>query len=132
MRFPNRDVGFLENTINHAIDEERHDKNRVHELTHLMRSSRRSFDGYVFVCLARIRIFNPSKAPAERIVTDIDSAIIKVGEKKIIIELNESKNQKKGGERKAINEIRKNLVPVLNSNAKGYRVREAKGFGGKL
>lgn len=97
-----------------------------------MHSSKRNYEGYVFVCLARIKIFDQSKSPAERIITDIDSTVIKAGREKIVIELNESKNLKNNREKKAVKDIRKNLVPVLNRQAKGYRVREVKGFGGKL
>ena len=112
--------------------EEKDDLDRLHELKQLSHSCRRKYDGFVFVCLARIIVYDPTKAPSERLVTDIDSSIIKITMEEMILELNESKNTKKNKESNAVNELRKRLVPVLNNKAKGYRVKRVKGFGGKL
>ncbi|MCB2168151.1 MAG: hypothetical protein KQI78_10835 [Deltaproteobacteria bacterium] len=131
MKFPNISLGLSDN-INAAINIEKEDKSRAHELNQLLRSVNRSFDGYVLVCLARIVIYNPTKAPNERLVTDIDSCIIKAGKDMAIVELHEAKFLKRNRENRAVKEIRKNIVPVLSNNAKGYRVKKVKGFGGKL
>jgi hypothetical protein len=132
MRFPKSDVGFLKGNIEQAIEEEKDDKNRVFELKHLFHASKRKYDGYIFVCLAQIKIYDLTKQPGERKVTDIDSSVIKAGEDKLIIELNESKNNKRKREKKAKVDLKKKLVPVLNEYAKGYRITEVKGYGAKL
>ena len=132
MKFPVSDIGLLDNNINKAMLEEKDDLDRLHELKQLSHSCRRKYDGFVFVCLARIIVYDPTKAPSERLVTDIDSSIIKITMEEMILELNESKNTKKNKESNAVNELRKRLVPVLNNKAKGYRVKRVKGFGGKL
>ena len=77
-------------------------------------------------------IYDKTKPPNERKVTDIDSVVIKVNKSELLIELNETKNYKKNRETQAVKELREKLLPVLNKNAKGYRVRKGKGFGCKL
>jgi len=132
MRHPAGDFGLLEDNIKTALTAEKNDPDRAHELQQLLKASKRAFDGYIFVCLSRIRIYDLTKPPSERLVSDIDSLIIKVNKNKLILELNESKNIAKRREAKAVKELRSNLAPVLNKNAKGYRVMGVKGFGGKL
>ena len=131
MKFPDIELGLSDN-VRLAIEKEKGDKDRAHELEQLLKSVNRKFNGYVFVCLARIIIYNPAKPPSERKVTDIDSCLIKAGQKQIIIELHEAKNYSRNREGKAAKEIRKKFVPLLNFNAKGYRVKEVKKFGAKL
>lgn len=132
LKFPEADIGFLELNIKKAISAESHDSDRVHELEQLRKSANRKFDGFVFICLARVTIYNKAKPPSEKLVTDIDSVVIKISETDFIIELNESKNMKKNRENFAKKELRKLLVPVLNVKGIGYKVRDVKGFGAKL
>lgn len=132
MRFPDRDVGFFKNNIEQAIEVEKDNEDRVFELKHLLYSSKRKYEGYVFVCLDQIKIYDLTKPPGARKVTDIDSSIIKVGENKLIIELNETKNNKRKREAKAVADLKKKLVPVLNDNSKGYRIHKVKNYGAKL
>lgn len=131
-KFPNSDAAFLDGNIETAIEEEKDDKDRVHELNQLRKSANRKFPGYVFICLARITIYNKTKPPSETLVTDIDSVVIKISETEFILELNESKNNKKNREKNAKKELKSLLVPVIDANGAGYRIKEVKGFGAKL
>ena len=131
MKFPDINLG-LNNNIELAIKEEKGNEDRAHELEQLLRSVNRKFDGYVFVCLARIVIYNPAKPPSERKVTDIDSCVIKAGQSNIFIELHEAKNYTRRRESRAVKEVRNKFVPILNQNAKGYRVKKIKNYGAKL
>ncbi len=132
MKIPEGDIGLLDANILKAIKIERNDKDRVHELEHLRRGANRKFNGYVFSCLSRITVYNKTKPPSEKIVTDIDSLVIKVSQSEFIIELNETKNSKKNREKNAVKELKTNLVPVINARGKGYRIHEVKSFGAKL
>ena len=132
MKLPEGDVGLLDANIIKAIDIEQDDPDRVHELNHLRRAANRKFDGYVFTCLSRITVYNRTKPASERIVTDIDSLVIKVSQTEFVIELNETKNIKKKREKTAAKELRKYLAPVIDTRGVGYRVYEVKDFGAKL
>ncbi|SMD31825.1 hypothetical protein SAMN04488029_0163 [Reichenbachiella faecimaris] len=115
--------------INSAISES-NDPDRKHELNHLSKSVNRKFDGIKIACLSRITIYDYSKNPSERKVTDIDSVLLKFNSEVMILELNESKNTRRP-ERDARRDINK-LKKVLNKNSKGYRIQEVKGYGAKL
>lgn len=132
MKFPHGDFGLLTDNIESAISIEKDTKHRVHELRQLHRSAKRPFDGYVFVCLAPITVYDPSKPPQQRLVTDIDSAVVKVNKNKIYVELNEAKNMRRNIEGTAKKELREKVVPVLNANASGHRISSVKGYGAKL
>jgi len=125
-----------DDNLTHTVDNliKKYDKNdpdRAHELKQLRKAAKRPFNGYVVACLDRIRIYNYSLAPDRRVVTDIDSLLLKFNNDEFILELNESKNMK-NGEKEAIKELKGKVVPTLNSNAKGYRVVNVKGYGGKV
>jgi hypothetical protein len=132
MKIPEGDVGLLDENIIKAIGIEQNDEDRVHELNHLRKAANRKFNGYVFSCLSRITVYNRTKPPSEKIVTDIDSLVIKVSQTEFIIELNETKNYRNSREKKAAKELRKNLAPVINTRGIGYRIVEVKNFGAKL
>jgi len=132
MKFPDVNVGLLDENILKAIDIEQEDEDRVHELEHLRSAANKRFNGYVFVCLSRITVYNRTKPASEKIVTDIDSLIIKVSQTEFIIELNETKNYRRNREKKAAKELRKMLAPVINTRGIGFRVYEVKDFGAKL
>ena len=124
--------GFMIQTIDEAIQFEKEDKNRVHELLQLRRMVSRKFSGYQIACLARVNIIDITKPPSKRIKTDIDSFVISISNNSVILELNESKNMKGNKESAAIIDLRKNLASVLSSTAKGYRIRRVEGMGAKL
>jgi hypothetical protein len=132
MKFPDGDFGLLIDNIESAISIEKNNKGRVHELKQLHRSAKRKFDGYVFVCLARITVYDPSKPPQKRLITDIDSTVIKVRKNTIYIELNEAKNMRRNSEATAKKELREKLVPILNDKACGHRISSVNGCGAKL
>ncbi len=132
MKFSNGDMSFLKNIFEQAKVQENNSDDRLHEIKQAEKVTQRSYGGFILVCLARVMIYDKTKSPNERLVTDIDSLTIKVDKEELIVELNESKNRKRSKETVAAKEIRKNLVPVLNNNSKGYRVRHVKGFGAKL
>ncbi len=77
-------------------------------------------------------IYDPTKPPSERIISDIDSASIKISPEEIIIDLIESKNTSKTRENKALKDIRNNLIHILDRKKANYRVLKCKGFGAKL
>lgn len=95
MKLPAGDIGLHDTIIQKAMAEESDNPDRLHELKQAYAASRRRFEGYVFTCLARVIIYDKTKAPSERLVSDIDSIIIKVSKTKLILELNEAKNYKK-------------------------------------
>ncbi len=131
MKFPGDSFSLIRENIEKAIAHENNDVDRVHELQQLKLSACRKYEGYVFVCLSRVTIFNPEKPPSERLVTDIDSTVIKVRKDELILELHESKNYKKNPEGAAVKDIREKLIPTLNANAKGYRVKKVNRMGAK-
>lgn len=78
---------------------------RKHELKQVLKQVPKEYDGFIICSLCRINIYDFSKPPNERIITDIDSVIVKVCSKELIIELNESKNMKRKAEKEAIKDI---------------------------
>lgn len=123
-------IDYLNEDLEEAIKQSG-DKDRVHELKQLRKSARRKYDGTTIACFSRVTIYDYSKAPSERKVTDIDSIILKFNEKGMSLELNETKNTKRpyADAKKDIND---KLIRVLNGNSKGYQVKEVKGFGAKI
>ncbi|MDO3695757.1 hypothetical protein QVZ41_12980 [Wenyingzhuangia sp. chi5] len=123
-------IDSLKENIDIAIDENI-DIDRKHELKQLKQSISREFKGTTIVCISRIIIYDYSKSPNNRKVTDIDSLVLKFNENEMILEFHESKNTKKpfNDAKKDINE---KLIRVLNPNSKGYRVREVKNYGAKI
>lgn len=133
MRLAEGDIGLLGDNILNAIEAESEDEDRVHELKQLLKATERKFDGYVFACLSRIMIYDKTKAANKKVVTDIDSLVIKVNQDNLIIEFNESKNYRRSRERRATKELKSNFVQCLDTERrKGYRIKEVKGFGAKL
>jgi len=120
----------LKSVFDLAISEEV-DKDRAFEIFQLKKSATRHFEGIILACLARITIYDITKAPSERIVTDIDSLLIKVNKENLVVEFHESKNTR-NAENKAKKDLKDKFVKVLNNNAKGYRIKEVKGMGAKL
>jgi hypothetical protein len=114
-----------------AIDAESND-DRKHELKHLLKLVHRTYDGFIICSLCRINIYDFSKSPNERIVTDIDSVIVKIKADEMIVEFVESKNMKNNAESAAIKDLREKFIKTLNTNAKGYQLSQVKGFGAKV
>lgn len=108
-----------------AINNEK-DPDRIHEIKQLQKSTVRNFDGYVLLLLGRAKVFDITKAPSQRLQTDIDSMIIKISE------FNEAKNIKKNRERVAAKDLRDKFVPVLNRERCKYKILHVKGYGAKL
>ncbi|MEW4328364.1 hypothetical protein Q0N12_17070 [Rossellomorea marisflavi] len=121
---------FLEK-FDSAINNE-NNFDRAAEIKQLKRSAGRQFEGYKLASLTRITIYDLSKPPGSRIVTDIDSVLIKVNKNNFIIEFHETKNTKRKQESNAKKDLRNKFVNVLNTNAKGYRISGVKGMGAKL
>lgn len=131
LKLINPNINFIPNQIEQAIKNES-DKDRIHELEQLKSSALRKFDGFVFVCLSRIQIYDKTQAPGKMRITDIDSVVLKSNKDQFILEFHESKNTSSSRERKAIKDLKNNFVKILNSNAKGYRITPVKGKGAKL
>lgn len=126
----NESMDYLSGNIEKAINEASN-PDRKHELLQLKKGATRKFVGATIACLERVTIYDYSKAPGQRIVTDIDSIVLKFNDTDMYLELNEAKNT-----RKPFNDAKKDLLkklrPVLNSNCKGNTIRKVKGFGAKL
>ncbi|WDU77707.1 hypothetical protein [Lysinibacillus sp. G01H] len=121
----------LKRIFDFAIENEP-DSDRAFEILQLKKSATRSFEGFILASMARITIYDITKSPNERIVTDIDSVLMKVNKNKLIVEFHESKNTKRTPENNAKRDLRNKFIKVLNDNAKGYRINEVKGMGAKL
>lgn len=118
--------------INSAIKNES-DLGRKHELNQLKKSALKKYSGYKIASLERINIIDPSLPPERRVVTDIDSVLLKISENELILELFEAKSGKGNSEGKAIKELRKNVAPTLSkSHSNGYRIRPVKNMGAKI
>jgi hypothetical protein len=117
--------------INKAINTES-DNDRKHELKHLLKLVPKKFDGFIICSLCRINIYDYSKPTSQRLVSDIDSLIVKIKSSEIVIEFNESKNMKKKAEITAVKDLKDKFIKTLNKNAKGYRISQVKGFGAKV
>lgn len=131
LKLPTFSLDLIKDNINKAIEVES-DEDRKHELKHLWNEVKRNYDGFIYTCLSRIIIYDPTKPPSERIISDIDSASIKISPEEIIIDLIESKNTSKTRENKALKDIRNNLIHILDRKKANYRVLKCKGFGAKL
>ena len=129
VRFENA-VDLLNNNIENAI-KENSDPDRIHELKQLHRSTKKEFNGTTIACIARITIYDYSKSPDKRKVTDIDSLVLKFNQEHVYLELHESKNTKRPFN-DAKKDLKEKLTKVLNSNTSGYQVREVKKYGAKI
>ncbi|MBC3540248.1 hypothetical protein ACFSC6_01395 [Rufibacter sediminis] len=107
------------------------DNDRKHELKQLLQSIKRKFKGTTIACLSRITVYDYSKSPDKRKVTDIDSLVLKFNEDTMLLELHESKNTRTPY-RDAKKDLNQKLISILNKNCTGYRIREVKGYGAKL
>lgn len=125
------EFNHIEENLNSALDFETH-PDRLHELNHLKNSLKRGTNGFVLCCLCRINIYDFSQSPNKRIITDIDSLIIKITKEKFIIEFNETKNTKVNKIGNARKDLNQQFLPVLNKNKKGYRNIPVNGFGSKI
>jgi hypothetical protein len=123
-------IDLLNNQIESAI-QDTSELDRKHELKQLKRSTSRKFLGTTIACLSRVTIYDYSKAPNSRIVTDIDSIVLKYNDQKMILELHESKNTR-NPYNTAKKDLKNKLIKVLNQNSKGYLIKEVKGFGAKV
>ena len=107
------------------------DPDRQHELKQLLKATNHKFDGIVIGCLVRVKIFEYSKAPNERPVTDIDAIALKFSEDKLILELHESKNTK-NPYRDARKDLSNKLIGTINRSKAKVEIREVKGYGAKM
>ena len=123
-------IDLLNNQIESAIIENTN-LDRVHELKQLQRSTKKTFNGTTIACLSRITVYDYSKAPDKRKVTDIDALVLKFNSENVILEIHESKNTKKSF-LEAKKDLKNKFVQVLNSNSSGYQIREVKNFGAKI
>ncbi|SDG67768.1 hypothetical protein SAMN04488062_101352 [Flavobacterium omnivorum] len=123
-------LDLLNPDITSAI-ESTSDHDRKHELKQLQKSTSKKFNGTTIACIARITIYDYSKAPEHRIVTDIDSLVLKFNDKNMYLELHESKNTK-NPYTAAKKDINKKLIRILNKNCIGRQIREVKGYGAKV
>ena len=130
-KLENLDFGHIEENLETALNFETH-PDRIHELNHLGKSLKRKFNGFVLCCLCRINIYDFSQSPNKRIITDIDSLVIKVSKENFIIEFNETKNTKNNKVGNAKKDLNQQFLPVLNKNKKGYRNIPVNGFGSKI
>ncbi|MDW3211418.1 MAG: hypothetical protein R8N23_16225 [Reichenbachiella sp.] len=124
------EMDFLNSEINKAIKENT-DPDRKHELKQLRKSTSRKYNGIIIACLSRITIFDYSKPPNKRKVTDIDSLVLKFNKNETLLEMHESKNTS-NPTGKARKDLKTKLVKVLNKSCKGYSIRDVNGFGAKL
>jgi hypothetical protein len=118
----------LDKAYNH---EKETDPDRAHEIDMLRHLTKRKYEGHRIAFLVRIKILDLSQPPERMIVTDIDTALLKISSSSISLELCEAKNQKTKKESTAKKELKELLVPVLKKNAT-YRIEEVKGYGARL
>jgi hypothetical protein len=104
---------------------------RKHELKQLLKSVSRKFDGTVIACLQRIKIYDYSKAPGERDVTDIDSLVLKFNNEKMYLEFHESKNTRNPFN-DAKKDLKKKFIKTLSSYSNGYTISKVTGLGAKV
>ncbi|MGB3776953.1 MAG: hypothetical protein WA960_01235 [Tunicatimonas sp.] len=124
-------IDLLTKEVEQAI-EQTENRDRQHELRQLLKSANRKFEGTTIACLSRTTIYDYSKAPSQRKVTDIDSLLLKFNSDEMILELHESKNTKASAS-DAKKDLKDKLTKTLN-NSKGYRYRivEVKNMGAKI
>jgi hypothetical protein len=123
-------IDTIINNISIAVKDEK-DTDRVHELNHLKKAIDKNYNGFQLACLCRINIYDLSKPPDKRIITDIDSVLVKVNSDEFIIEFHESKNTPKS-ETDARKDLRNKFLKTLNKNASGYQIYDVKKMGAKL
>ena len=104
---------------------------RQHELKMLSQLSKREFKGYKLAMISRIKIYDYSKEPSKRLITDIDSVLIKISSSELIVELCEAKNCPKP-EKVARKDIKEKLYPTLSFKSKQVTISDVKGFGAKV
>ncbi len=131
VNFENIEIGHLLRNLRKAIKYEK-DLDRIHEINHIQNGLKKKFKGFILCSISRINIYDFSQSPNRRLITDIDSLIVKIDKNEFIIEFNETKNTKKQAVSNAKKDLKNNLVPILNKNAKGYRILPVKDFGAKL
>lgn len=121
----------IKSNITKALDFEENEDRRL-EIKQIKKLVPQKYQGYIICSMCRINIYDFSKSPNERIVTDIDSVIIKINKSELIIEFNETKNIKRNRENVAKKDLKDKFLKTLNDNAKGYRNNPVKGFGAKI
>jgi hypothetical protein len=127
------DLNFntIKSNITKALKFEKNEDRKL-EIKQIERLVPNNYPGYIICSMCRINIYDFSKSPNERIVTDIDSVIIKINKSELIIEFNETKNIKRNRENVAKKDLNDKFIRTLNDNAKGYRNNSVKGFGAKI
>lgn len=121
----------IKSNITKALDFEENEDRKL-EIKQIKKLVPKNYPGYIICSMCRINIYDFSKSPNERIVTDIDSVIIKINRSELIIEFNETKNVKRNRENVAKKDLKDKFIRILNDNAKGYRNIPVKGFGSKI
>ena len=133
IRYPEHDFGLLKNNFESALESEKSNKDRAHEIRQTMSSACRKRKAYVLTCIPRITISDTREPPSKSLVTDIDGLVVFVEESRLIIEMHEAKNMKKGAEAAAKKDINNNLLKVINRDCiSKYSVKTVKGYGAKL
>lgn len=107
------------------------DLDRKHELLQLNKSVSRKFEGVVIACLNRIVVYDYSQPPNKRLVTDIDSLILKFNKNNIYFEIHESKNTKKPV-LDAKKDIQNKLMKILDKSFNNFSIKEVKNMGAKV
>ena len=121
----------INTNIEKALDFEENE-NRKLEIKQIKKIVPKDYNGFIICSMCRIDIYDFSKPPSERIITDIDSVIVKISKSNLIIEFNETKNEKRNRENAAKKDLNDKFIKILNKNAKGYRNTPVKGFGAKI
>jgi hypothetical protein len=106
------------------------DPDQLHEVNQLRKSATRKYQGNVIVCLERIVIYDYSRPPEKRIVTDIDGIILKFKENELVLEIHEAKKN-----RHAVRDAKKDLdklTSLLSRSANGRRIVGIKNSGAKV
>lgn len=124
------DFNFLNQNIEKAITDSI-DEDRIHELHQVRKSCNRKFDGVTIACFSRVIVYDYSKSPDKRRITDFDSIVLKFNENNMYLELNEAKNIRNPFS-EAKNCLLKKAIPLLKSDIKGAKIYETKNYGAKL
>lgn len=124
-------IDNIETNINQLIDSTAN-LDRKHELLQTKKSATRTYHGFVLCYLSRIDIYDLSLPPKDRIVTDIDSVVIKFCENCFKIEFHEAKNQNRNSESSAVRDLKRNIIPILNEHAVGRKIQKIKNSGAKI
>lgn len=123
-------LDILTSQLNKSINLEK-DLDRKHELLQLQKGVSRKFDGVIIACLNRIIIYDYSQPPSKRMVTDIDSLILKFNKNNIYFEIHESKNTKTA-ESEAKKDIKNKLSKVLDKSFNKYSIKTVRNMGAKV